>query len=74
MRLAWALLALAGALVATSFVFAALNGFERAYNWGTAAGSPFFVSVPCLTFAVVGALISSRRRDNAVGWICLGIG
>ncbi len=74
MRLAWALLALAGALVATSFVFAALNGFERAYNWGTAAGSPFIISVPCLTFAVVGALIASRRRDNAVGWICLGIG
>jgi len=65
-RLAWALLALSVALFAASLVFAALNGFDRAYDWGTAAGSPFFFGAPCMAFAVVGALIASQRRDNAV--------
>jgi len=69
--LAWTLFALSVALFAASLVLAALNGFDRAYDWGTAAGSPFFFGAPCLTFAVVGALIASRRRDNAVGWVCL---
>jgi len=69
--LAWTLFALSVALFAASLVLAALNGFDRAYDWGTAAGSPFLFGAPCLTFAVVGALIASRRRDNAVGWVCL---
>jgi len=63
-----------GGPLAASLVFAALNGFERAYDWGTAAGSPFFIGAPCMAFAVVGALIASQRQDNAVGWVCLAVG
>jgi len=72
--LAWTLFALSVALFAASLVLAALNGFDRAYDWGTAAGSPILFGAPCLAFAVVGALIASRRRDNAVGWVCLAAG
>jgi hypothetical protein len=32
------------------------------------------VSVPFLTFPLVGALIASRRPHNPIGWICLAVG
>jgi len=32
------------------------------------------VSVPFLTFPIVGALIASRRPHNLIGWICLAFG
>ncbi len=73
-QLAWALLALSVALLAASLVLAALSGFDRAYDWGTSTGSPFFIGAPCTAFAVVGALIASQREDNAMGWVCLAVG
>ena len=45
---------------------------EGVSNWGTVGDLLIFVSF--LAFPVVGALISSRRPRNPIGWICLSAG
>lgn len=67
-----------GLVIATAVgfgIFWLLNlgtpGAER--DFGTRF-SPVVDVANGLMFSVVGALIASRRPDNAVGWICLGTG
>lgn len=71
-RLAWSLWALSVALAVSSFVFAVLGWSSQ-----TAAGDPVgfgaLVAV-ALAFTTVGALIASRRPENAIGWIFCAVG
>lgn len=71
-RLAWALFALAIALLLASLVLAFLSGFPSAY-WGSGA-VVVAMCVPGISSALIGALIASRQPRNSVGWVCLGIG
>lgn len=43
-------------------------------NWGADLTVGGLLVVPFLAFPLVGALISSRRHHNPVGWICLADG
>src|SRR5215211_6530221 len=70
--LAWSLCALCGALAAASLILALLNGRTL---------GELFISEGLVTFAiwtvsfsVVGALISSHRPENPIGWIFLAEG
>jgi hypothetical protein len=70
-RLAWGLWLLVAGGSAVAFTLALLNGRQPAVvaivDWWTAA-------LPFLAFTTVGALILSRRPDNAIGWLCWTMG
>lgn len=66
-RLAWTLWGLSILAVVLSAPLAALNGFELGFDW-------FFGAVVAPVFASVGAVVASRRPENAVGWIFCVIG
>jgi hypothetical protein len=66
-RLAWTLWGLSILAVVLSAPLAALNGFELGFDW-------FFGAVVASVFASVGAVVASRRPENAVGWIFCVIG
>jgi hypothetical protein len=71
-RLAWSLWALTVVLMALTIVFTAIyplyrNALSNAVNFGIAI---LFVA----TFQTVGALISSRRPENPIGWVFCGMG
>ena len=76
-QLAWLL---AGFCVAIFLASATLYVLVRAAQGGSSAADDLapvrFVALeaPFLAFPVVGALISSRRPENPVGWICLAVG
>jgi signal transduction histidine kinase len=73
--LAWSLCALGVALAAASPILALLNG--RALDGiFVALDGPPIATLATLTvsFSVVGALISSRRAENPIGWIFLAVG
>jgi hypothetical protein len=72
--LAWSLCVLCLALAAASPILALLNGRTLAViflAWG-----PSILTLASLTvsFSVVGALITSQRPENLIGWIFLAIG
>jgi hypothetical protein len=72
--LAWSLCVLCLALAAASPILALLNGRTLAeifMAWG-----PSILTLASLTvsFSVVGALITSQRPENLIGWIFLAIG
>ena len=75
-RLAWSLAGLSFAVFAASLVLYALTLSVQAP--GTLGASrtllDLLVSVPFLTFPVVGALIVSRRPRNPIGWVCIAEG
>ena len=62
-RLAWALAAVAIALMLSSTVLSTAG-----------AGSSFFIWAIALVFSIVGLLIASRNPRNAIGWIFLTAG
>ncbi len=73
-RLAWGLWALSLALVVVGLVFLALNWSTHRARDFDAAVPDGFLAVASLAFSMVGALIASRRSENAIGWIFCGVG
>src|SRR5215212_352466 len=73
--LAWSLCVLCVALAAASPILALLNGHTLGEIF-MAGGGPPILSLATLTvsFSVVGALISSQRPENPIGWIFLAVG
>src|SRR5690242_18600792 len=69
-RLAWALTALTAALLAVGELFTLL-GREYLERSNLIANVGFIF--PILTFAIVGALIATRRPGDQIGWICAAI-
>ena len=59
------------ATIAVALVFLALDAPTS--SAGTTLVSVVFLTIP-VTFAVVGGLLSVRRPENSVGWLCLTIG
>ncbi len=57
--------------IVVALVFLALD--VDASQAGTTLVSAMFLAVPA-TFLVVGGLLSARRPENSVGWLCLTIG
>ncbi len=74
--LAWSLAALCVVLflVAVTLYIATLP-VRPPSSWGTGGiNTPFWAILPFLPFAIVGALVASKRPTNPVGWICLAVG
>jgi hypothetical protein len=74
--LAWSLAALCVLLflVACALQIATLP-VRPPSSWGTGGISTLLWAIlPFLPFAIVGALVASRRPTNPVGWICLAVG
>jgi hypothetical protein len=73
--LAWLLCLLSVALAAASLILALLNGRTLGEIF-LALGGPSIAALPTETvsFSVVGALISSHRPENPIGWIFLAEG
>ncbi len=65
--LAWSLWGSAVGLVVLSVPLAVLNRFEMGFDW-------VFGAVAATAFSSVGAVVASRRPENAVGWIFCIIG
>jgi signal transduction histidine kinase len=65
--LAWASFAVSGATIVASSVVAVLDG-------GWVGGSVGLAVLSIAAFPLMGALIASRRPENAIGWIFCGIG
>lgn len=70
--LAWLLAGLSLALLVAGVVLYALARSAQAPGIGTVVY--MLVIVPFLAFPVVGAMTSSRRPRNPIGWICLADG
>jgi hypothetical protein len=72
--LAWSLCLLCLALTAASPILALLNGRTLAVIFS--AWGPSILTLASLTvsFSVVGALITSQRPENLIGWIFLAVG
>jgi hypothetical protein len=74
--LAWSLAALCVLLflVAVALQVATLP-VRPPSSWGTGGISTLLWAIlPFLPFAIVGALVASKRPTNPVGWICLAVG
>jgi signal transduction histidine kinase len=71
-RLAWSLWALAVAVTTVSVVFLVLT-FDSPSPAGQ-FGPRGFSDVFAVIFATTGAVVASRRSENAIGWILLGTG
>ena len=61
-------------LVACSFVFGALGWHARNSSGGVVGFAGLLPFAVALAFATVGALVASRRPENAVGWIFCVVG
>jgi signal transduction histidine kinase len=76
-RAAWALLALVGVGLLAQASFAWANRAPHpgtSANWSGSGAVAALVSAPLLGFPVVGAILASKRRGNAIGWIMLAVG
>lgn len=72
-RLAWSLWALAVALLAGTVIFSILNrDTDVSGSFGAIFDTFFFLAL--LVFPTVGAIVVSRRPENAIGWIFVGVG
>jgi hypothetical protein len=69
--LAWSLAGLCLVLAVATVVLSVLPrpAREEASSWNSAGDLLIFVAF--LAFPLVGALISSRRPENPIGWVCL---
>ena len=69
--LAWSLagLSIAMYLTGAAFVFVTLTAGEKPPKVGVLAIFALF-----LAFPIVGALVASKRPENAIGWLCLAVG
>jgi hypothetical protein len=65
--LAWSVWGIAVGLVALSVPLTVLNRFELGFDWA-------FTTVVAVAFSSVGAIVASRRPENALGWIFCVIG
>jgi hypothetical protein len=75
--LAWSLCALCVALAVASLILALLNGRtlgEIFMAWGPSTAGLAALPAEAVSFSVVGALISSHRPENPIGWIFLAVG
>jgi hypothetical protein len=78
--LAWALAALSVAMFVVGAALTVLSMYagtatQPPSDWGTAGPlSGLLIFSPFVAFPLVGALISSRRPENPIGWICLAAG
>src|SRR5918995_6930673 len=76
--LAWSLAALSVAMFLASVALYVLTRAAQAETPSSSVASRTvidqLVSVPVLAFPIVGALITSRRPHNPIGWICLADG
>jgi hypothetical protein len=73
-RLAWAGCALAIALTLGALVFLILNrSTPDTGTFGSRVGDAL-LGLALLTFPTVGALVGSRRPENPIGWIFIGLG
>ena len=71
---AWGLLALTVALLGGAALLSILNDSATVTaGWGT-SNLIYALALCTVTFPVVGGLITMRRPDNSVGWLCLAIG
>jgi hypothetical protein len=74
-RLAWAVCAIAIALAFAALVFLILNSSTPGVsNFGSSRIGDALFGVVVLTFPAVGALVASRRPQNPIGWIFVGLG
>ena len=74
--LAWSLAGLTLAMfVAAIPLWFLARGADLPSSWRADLGVGALVGgVLFLTFPLVGALIASKRPENAVGWLCLAVG
>jgi len=75
-RIAWAVCAISIALTFAALAFLILNRSTpspAATAFGTRLGDAT-LGIALLTFPPIGALVASRRPDNPIGWIILGVG
>ena len=74
--LAWSLATLSLVVCGAAIVLYVLaRSVQPPSTWGTGGASAVLIFVvPFLAFPIVGALISSRRPENPIGWICLASG
>jgi len=72
----WSLAALSLAVVLASIALSVLaRSVYIPCSWGASTNvGDLLVTLPFLAFLIVGALISSRRPQNPIGWICLVAG
>src|SRR3712207_6308112 len=74
--LAWSLATLSLVLCFAAIgLYLATLPVQPPSSWGTGGLSAvLYVYLPFLAFPLVGALITSRRPENPIGWICLAVG
>ncbi|MBA2713216.1 MAG: hypothetical protein H0U55_06640 [Rubrobacteraceae bacterium] len=74
--LAWSLAGVSVAMFAAGFVFAllTLNVADPVKQISAGGIGGLLVFLPFLAFPIVGVLISSKRPENPIGWICLTAG
>jgi hypothetical protein len=73
--LAWSLCVLCVALAVASLILALLNGRTLAEIFLALSGpSILTLASQTVSFSVVGALITSQRPENLIGWIFLAVG
>ncbi len=73
-RLAGALWVLSLALVVCSFVFVGLSWHARDSSGGVVGFAGLLPFADALAFTTVGALVASRRSENAIGWFFCAVG
>ena len=74
MRLAWGLWILSLALAVCDLVFVGLGWHARYSSGGVGGYGALLPFVVALAFTTIGALVASRRPENAIGWMFCFVG
>jgi hypothetical protein len=79
--LAWSLAGLSGAMFVAGAILTILSLYvtvpaaQLSSDWGSGGAiGNLLILAPFLAFTIVGVLITSRRPENPIGWICLVAG